>query len=80
MKLSTKQKLWIAKAWMNTVMWTLVAILAFLLVMLIWWIGNLVEWRIVFAISAGATVFFSLLWITHKADDYIDGHGGWDKK
>lgn len=79
MKLSTKQKLWIAKAWMSIVLLFLMSLLAFPAVMGLWWVLGQIEWRIIFAIVAGATVFFSLLWVTHKADNYIDNHGGWNK-
>lgn len=80
MKLTSKQKLWVAKAWMNTVLWFFISLLAIPPLMLVWWVLGKIEWRIIFAIVAGATVFFSLLWVTQKADNYIDNHGGWAKK
>lgn len=80
MKLTSKQKLAVAKAWINIVIVTLSAIVLGLVGLLFWWIAGLVEWKIILAILAGAIVFFSLLWITEKAETYIDKHGGWRKK
>jgi hypothetical protein len=79
MKLSTKQKLWIAKAWINLSIGMMVLALVGLVGLMGWGIWSLVppEVLLIFGVvAAGLALIGALIFLFEKAENYVEAHGG----
>jgi len=79
MKLSTEQKLWIAKAWINFSIGMMILALVGLVGLMAWGIWSLVPHEVLFVFAvaaAGLAVIGLLIFLFEKAENYVAAHGG----
>lgn len=79
MKLTSKQKLWIAKAWINFSIGLMILALVGLVGLMGWGIWSLVPPEVLFIfgiVAAGLAVIGLLIFLFEKAENYVEAHGG----
>lgn len=79
MKLNTKQKVWIAKAWINFSIALMILALVGVLGLMGWGIWSLVPHEVLFifgVVAAGLAVIGLLIFLFEKAENYVAAHGG----
>jgi len=79
MKLTSKQKLWIAKAWINFSIGMMVLALIGLVGLMGWGIWSLVPPEVLFIfgiVAAGLALMGVLIFLFEKAENYVEAHGG----
>lgn len=79
MKLTSKQKLWIAKAWINFSIGLMILALAGLVGLMGWGIWSLVPHEVLFMfgiVAAGLALIGLLIFLFERAENYVEVHGG----
>lgn len=79
MKLTSKQKLWIAKAWINFSLGLMILALAGLLGLMGWGLWSIIppEMFLIFGVlAAGVSLIWLLIFLYEKAENYVEAHGG----
>lgn len=79
MKLTSKQKLWIAKAWINFSIGMMILALVGLVGLMGWGIWSLVPHEVLFMfgiVAAVLAVIGLLIFLFEKAENYVEAHGG----
>ena len=79
MKLTSKQKLWIAKAWINFSIGLMILALAGLVSLMGWGIWSLVPHEVLFVFGiavACLAVIGLLIFLFEKAQNYVEAYGG----
>lgn len=78
MKLTSKQKLWIAKAWINFSIGLMILALVGLVGLMGWGIWSLVPREVLFIfgiVAAVLAVIGLLIFLFEKAENYVEAHG-----
>ena len=79
MKLNTKQKLWIAKAWINFSIGLMILALVGLVGLMGWGIWSLIPREVLFifgVIAAGLALIGLLIFLFERAENYVEANGG----
>lgn len=79
MKLTSKQKLWVAKAWINFSIGMMVLALVGLVGLMGWGIWSLIPHEVLFIFgvaAAGLAVIGLLIFLFEKAENYVEANEG----